>query len=50
MINVLGRTFNGTEAVSLGLALKCFPSKSALEIYAQDIAQTIAKKSPLTIR
>ncbi|KAG2769577.1 hypothetical protein PC129_g20239 [Phytophthora cactorum] len=45
-----GRNFGGHEAEKLGLVLKALPDQEALMSHVGDVAKTIAKKSPLTIR
>ncbi|KAG6609969.1 Delta(3,5)-Delta(2,4)-dienoyl-CoA isomerase [Phytophthora cinnamomi] len=45
-----GRNFGGLEAEKLGLVLKALPDQEALLAHVEDVAKTIAKKSPLTIR
>ena len=44
------RLFNGKEAKALGLVLDSFPTREELEAHVQKVAQTIAEKSPLTVR
>ena len=44
------RIFNGTEAEKLGLALKSFNTDEELMSHVNKIAESIALKSPLTIR
>ena len=45
-----GRDFSGSEAVKYGLALEGFASKSEMEERVNQVAEGIAKKSPLTVR
>ncbi|KAL4087271.1 hypothetical protein PRIC1_013168 [Phytophthora ramorum] len=45
-----GRNFGGLEAEKLGLVLKALPDHEALMNHVGDVAKSIAKKSPLTIR
>jgi enoyl-CoA hydratase len=44
------RIFNGTEAEKLGLALKSFNTDEELMSHVHKLAESIALKSPLTIR
>ena len=44
------RLFNGTEAEKIGLALKSFSTEEELMSHVNKLAETIAIKSPLTIR
>ncbi len=44
------RIFNGTEAEKLGLALKSFNTDEELMSHVNKLAESIALKSPLTIR
>jgi enoyl-CoA hydratase len=45
-----GRDFGGAEAAEMGLALECLPSHEALLTRCYALADSIASKSPLTIR
>ncbi|RLN69529.1 hypothetical protein BBJ28_00023530 [Nothophytophthora sp. Chile5] len=45
-----GRNFGGLEAEKLGLVLKTLPGPEELMRHVSDVAKTIAKKSPLTVR
>jgi enoyl-CoA hydratase len=45
-----GRSFNGEEAEKIGLVAKSFKDQDELDQHVQMVAETIAKKSPLTIR
>jgi enoyl-CoA hydratase len=45
-----GRVFTGKEAEEMGLVMKAFESETALQTHVQQVAETIAKKSPITIR
>ena len=45
-----GRNVSGTEAATIGLVNRCFPSKEAMMEEVMGIAATIAAKSPLCIR
>eukprot|EP01035_Chromulina_nebulosa_P016847 gene16847-22332_t len=45
-----GRVFNGKEAEEMGLVLKCFDTYDELDNYVNKIAESIASKSPITIR
>jgi enoyl-CoA hydratase len=45
-----GRNFDATEARQMGLVNRVFESREALWAGVQDIATTIARKSPLSIR
>lgn len=45
-----GRTFGGLEAEKLGLVLKALPDQEKLMKFVGDVANVIARKSPLTIR
>ena len=44
------RAFNGKEAKALGLVLESFPTREELDAHVQQVAQSIAAKSPLTVR
>ncbi len=45
-----GRDFNGAEATNLGLTNQCFSDKEAMIKEVFSIADTIASKSPLSVR
>ena len=45
-----GRTISGAEAVAYGLALETFADADAMMAHVRSVAETIASKSPLTIR
>lgn len=45
-----GRSFSGQEAEDIGLVAKCFDNEEALDKHVQQVAEAIAKKSPLTVR
>jgi enoyl-CoA hydratase len=49
-LSYTGRVFKGKEAEDMGLVLKCFPSKEDMMNFVSKTAETIAEKSPLTIR
>ena len=44
------RIFSGKEAEEYGLVLKCFDTKEEMVTHVNNLAETIAAKSPLTIR
>jgi enoyl-CoA hydratase/carnithine racemase/acyl-CoA-binding protein len=44
------RTFNGKEAEQMGLVVKSFENYEEMMRHVEDVAATIASKSPLTIR
>lgn len=45
-----GRDFYGPEAAAIGFVNQCLPSKEELEQASQTLAQTLAAKSPNTVR
>lgn len=45
-----GKVFTGEEAEKYGLVLKCFETEEEMMKHVNEIAKTIASKSPLTIR
>lgn len=45
-----GRTFSGVEAQAMGLVLQTFDTEAELQAHVQQVAQEIARKSPITIR
>jgi enoyl-CoA hydratase len=45
-----GRDVTGKEAEKLGLVLKCFPTYKDMMNHVESVANSISKKSPLTIR
>ena len=45
-----GRNFTGKEAEKIGLVLKCFPNAGEMQSHIDNVAKTIASKSPITIR
>ena len=44
------RTFNGTEALRMGLVLECFDSEAEMMTHVKKVAADIASKSPITTR
>ena len=44
------RDFYGPEALQMGLVSQCLPDKDAMLAVVQEVAQSIAQKSPLTVR
>ncbi len=45
-----GRTFDGNEAQAMGLVNQIFPDQDSLMKFVMELAATIARKSPVTIR
>ena len=49
-LSYTGRTFTGIEAQAMGLVLQCFDTEAEMMKHVNQVAQDIAKKSPITIR